>query len=283
MFSYIHTYYAPFMQEQGPEIYFVIVIGAVLALLLVGFIVSILFLYQRRQHRQEQELARVKEEFEREVLRSQLEIQEGTFKTIGQELHDNIGQMLSVVKLSLAILPIDKEHQAYEPIQSSRQVLNKAMMDLADLTKSLHTDRITHIGLAESIQFELESLRRTGLLEVDFSKTGLEQDLDEQKSIFLFRIFQENMNNILKHAKAKRVQVSLDYTDDDRFVMKIKDDGIGFNIDEKKKSTSSTAGVGLKSIFNRAKLIGAELDMQSEPGHGTTVTIQLSLPQNESL
>ena len=265
------------MQQQGAEIYFIIVIGAVLALLLVGFIVSILFLYQRRQHRQEQELTRMREEYEREVLRSQLEIQEESFKTIGQELHDNIGQMLSVVKLSLAVLPVPKEHAAYEPIQNSRQVLNKAMTDLADLTKSLHTDRIAQIGLADSIQFELESLKRSGLVEIDFSIAGSEQSLDEQKSIFLFRIFQENMNNILKHAKAKRVTVSLLYSDDE-FVMQIADDGVGFDIQAKKNSTLSTAGVGLKSIFNRAKLIGAVLDMQSEVGKGTTVTIRLPLP-----
>jgi two-component system NarL family sensor kinase len=269
------------MQEQGPEIYFIIVIGAVLALLLVGFIVSILFLYQRRQHKQEQELTRMREEYEREVLRSQLEIQEESFKTIGQELHDNIGQMLSVVKLSLAVLPVSKDHEAYEPIQNSRQILNKAMTDLADLTKSLHTDRIAQIGLADSIQFELESLKRSGLVEIEFSITGPEQHLDEQKSIFLFRIFQENMNNILKHAKAKKVKVSLQYSDHE-FIMQITDDGIGFDVQAKKNSASSTAGVGLKSIFNRAKLIGAELDMQSELGKGTTVTIRLPLPEADA-
>lgn len=264
------------MKDQGQEIYFIIVIGAVLALLLVGFIVSILFLYQRRQHRQEQELMRLKEEYEREVLRSQLEIQEESFKTIGQELHDNIGQMLSVVKLSLAVLPVTNDHPAWEPIQNSRQVLNKAMTDLADLTKSLHTDRIAQVGLADSIQFELESLRRTGLVEIDFSVNGPEQYIDEQKSIFLFRIFQENINNILKHAKAKKVTVVLQYTDDE-FIMRIADDGVGFNVEEKKNSALSTAGVGLKSIFNRAKLIGATLTMHSEPGKGTIVTIQLPL------
>ena len=88
------------------EIYIVIIIGAILAVLLVGFIVTILFLYQRRQHRQALEITRMKEEYERETLKSQLEIQEETFKNIGQELHDNIGQMLSVVKLSLAVLPM---------------------------------------------------------------------------------------------------------------------------------------------------------------------------------
>lgn len=266
---------------MNSEIYIVIVIGAILAILLVGFIVTILFLYQRRQHRQELEIAHMKEEYERETLKSQLEIQEETFKNIGQELHDNIGQMLSVVKLSLAVLPMDNQHDAWEPIQGARQVLNKAMMDLANLTKSLHTDRITQIGLAESVHFELENINRTGLLEIEFSVSGIEQSLDDQKSIVLFRIFQENLNNILKHSKAKNVQVSLTYLDD-KFIMKITDDGIGFNVNEKKNSSSSAAGVGLKSIFNRAKLIGADIDMQSEVGHGTIVTIQLPLPTLKS-
>lgn len=262
---------------MNSEIYIVIVIGAILAVLLVGFIVTILFLYQRRQHRQELELTYMKEEYEREALKSQLEIQEETFKNIGQELHDNIGQMLSVVKLSLAVLPMDEKNEAWKPVQEARQVLNKAMMDLANLTKSLHTDRIAQIGLAESIHFELESINRTGLLEIEFSIVGMEQSLDDQKSIVLFRIFQENLNNILKHSKAKHVQVSLTYSDD-MFAMKITDDGVGFNVAEKKNSTSSAAGVGLKSIFNRAKLIGAGINMKSEPGLGTIVTIELPIP-----
>src|SRR5690349_3223116 len=182
---------------MNSEIYIVIIMGAVLAVLLVGFIVTILFLYQRRQHRQELEITRMKEEYERETLKSQLEIQEETFKNIGQELHDNIGQMLSVVKLSLAVLPLKSEDDAYVPVQEARQILNKAMVDLANLTKSLHSDRIAQIGLAEAIHFELESIRRTGLLDVEYINTGIEQGLDEQKSIVLFRIFQENLNNIL--------------------------------------------------------------------------------------
>jgi two-component system NarL family sensor kinase len=106
------------MQNQDPEIYFVIVIGIILGLLLVGFIVTILFLYQRRQHRQEQEMRKMKDLYENELLRSQLEIQESTLKTISQELHDNIGQMLSVVKLSLSILPVEKNHNAFDCLQN---------------------------------------------------------------------------------------------------------------------------------------------------------------------
>ena len=266
------------MENQGQEIYFIIIIGGLLALLLVGFIVTILFTYQRRQHQQEQELTRLKDLYEQEALRSQLEIQEETFKMLSQELHDNIGQSLSVVKLSLAILPVDKQHEAWEPIQNARDILNKAVLDLAGLNKSLHTDRIAQIGLIEAIRFEVESLRKSRLVEVDFEVNGYEQLLDEQKSVMLFRIFQEMLNNTLKHSQASRIEISLSFTDDNQFILRLADNGVGFDIDAKRNSVSSSSGVGLKSIFNRAKLVGAEIEMHSEIGKGTTTTIQMNLP-----
>jgi signal transduction histidine kinase len=263
------------------EIYIVLAIGSILALVLVGFIFTILLLYQRRRIKQAQEIANMKVLYEQEVMRSQLEIQEETFKMIGQELHDNIGQVLSVVKLSLAILPLDKEHEAYEQVLNARQILGKAATDLSDLTKSLHTDRIAQIGLAEAIRFEMESIRRSGIMDAEFDAIGAEYTLDAQHSIFLFRMFQEILNNVLKHSQAKTVRVTVDYTDESSFVLVLIDNGVGFDVEAKRNTPSSSSGVGLKSIFNRAKLIGAELQMKSIPGQGTTATIQLSLPRND--
>src|SRR5688572_3122235 len=134
------------MSDNNPEIYFIIVIGIILGLLLVSFIIGMLFMHKRRQEKQELEMQKLKDQFEKEELQSQLDTQEKTLKTISQELHDNIGQVLSVVKLSLSVLPIEKEHPAYVPSQDARQLLNKAIGDLSNLTKSLHTDRITQVG-----------------------------------------------------------------------------------------------------------------------------------------
>jgi len=268
------------MQNQDQEIYFVTIVGLILGLLLVGFIVTALYLYQRRQRRQELEVQRLKDMYEKEALRSQLEIQEDTFKTIAQELHDNIGQMLSVVKLTLSIVPVEKEHVAYEQIQSSQQLLNKAIFDLSNLTKGLHTDRIAQIGLAESIRFELYALKKAGILQVQFSLDGTEIELNEQKSIFLFRIFQESLNNILKHSKATTLVVHLSFSEE-LFTMEITDNGVGFDVATKRGSANSYSGVGLKSIFNRAKLIGADLSIDSSPSKGTTIWIELPLEKEQ--
>ncbi|HEV2355796.1 MAG TPA: sensor histidine kinase [Puia sp.] len=264
-------------QNQETYVYVVILISVALALLLVGFIVTTLFLYQRRQHRQEQQLARMKDEYQQELLRSQLEIQEATFKTIAMELHDNIGQVLSVVKLSLSVLPIDKDHPAWESVQNSRQMLNKVIYDMGNLTKSLHTDRIAQIGLVEAMRFDLDSLRRTGLLEVEFSVAGQEYRLEDQRSIFLYRMFQEMLNNILKHSKATRVNISINYSIDNKFVLKVDDNGVGFDIEKKRTLASSSSGIGLKSMTNRASLIGAQISVQSQPGKGTSIQVEVPL------
>ena len=234
------------MQNQNQQIYFVIFAGTLLAFLLLGFIVGMILFYQRKRQKQEQEMVRLKEEYEQEVLRSQLEIQESTMKTIAQELHDNIGQSLSVIKLWMAIAPIEPAHEAFEGVQNSKELLNKAIRDMADLTKNLHTDRITDIGLSEAIRFDLASISRTGLLKIDFDAQGDEFHFPDQKSIFIF-------------------------------VMNIKDDGVGFDLGQKKESTSGSSGLGLKSMRNRAKLIGAELSIESEPGNGTRVIVNVPL------
>jgi len=273
---FILIIYYRFLMSQNPEIYFIIVIGVILGLLLVGFIVTTLFLYQRRQKRQEEEMVRMKDQYEKEALLSQLEIQENTLKAIAQELHDNIGQMLSVVKITLSALPLEKEHAAYELVLNSQQVLHKAMADLSNLTKSLHTERITDIGLSESIRYELQSIEKAGVLKINFSADGYEYPFDEQKSIYLFRMFQEALNNTLKHAKASEFTVNLVYTDD-FFTMSLIDNGTGFNLADKKTNAAPGSGVGLRSLYNRSGIIGAEISIDSKPGIGTSVLIKLPL------
>jgi len=261
------------MRDQGQEFYVVILLGVALALLLVGFIMALLFLYQRRRHRQEKQLTRMRLEYEQELLRSQLEIQETTFKNIAQELHDNISQMLSVVKLSLSILPLESQHPAWESVQNSRQMLNKIIFDMADLTKSLHTDRISQIGFVEAIRFHLDSLRRSGLVETNLTVTGDEYPFEDQRAIILFRMFQEMLNNILKHSRATQVNIAVNYLIDNKFVLQVEDNGVGFEVEKKQTQASSSSGIGLKSMTNRARLIGAEITIQSQPGKGTIIKV----------
>jgi signal transduction histidine kinase len=90
-------------------------------------------------------------------------------------------------------------------------------------------------------------------------------------------MYQEMMNNIIKHSQATLVRVSVIYSNNDNFVLSIEDDGVGFDVKQKKESSSGSSGLGLKSMRNRAKLIGADLSIQSEPGKGTLITVHVPL------
>jgi signal transduction histidine kinase len=154
--------------------------------------------------------------------------------------------------------------------------LHKAASDLSNLTKSLHTDRIKDLGLVESVRFELETINKAGLLKANFIEEGYEYPFDDQKAIFLFRIFQESLNNILKHAEATELNVTLIYTDE-TFTMCIEDNGVGFSVEEKRNNAIPGSGVGLKSLYNRSGFIGAEISIDSKPGDGTSILIKLPL------
>jgi two-component system NarL family sensor kinase len=94
-------------------------------------------------------------------------------------------------------------------------------------------------------------------------------------------MFQEIMNNILKHARAKKVDVSIIYSIDNKFVLRVEDNGIGFDLEKKQNQLTSSSGIGLKNMMNRARLIGADLDIQSSPGKGTVITVGLSLETDQ--
>jgi signal transduction histidine kinase len=110
--------------------------------------------------------------------------------------------------------------------------------------------------------------------------TGEEYMLEDQRSIFLYRMFQEMMNNILKHSKATRVNIAVNYSIDNKFVLKVEDNGVGFDVTKKRTQASSSSGIGLKSMTNRASLIGAQISVLSQPGNGTSITVELPLEKD---
>ena len=268
------------MQDSNQEIIFVIAIGGIIGLLLVGFIIAILYFYQRRQQKQEREIISLKEQYQKELLYSQLEMQESTMKQIGEELHDNIQQKLGAVKMDLDFLPIDPDSEIYETIKESKEMVNSIINEIRELSHSLHTDRVLQIGLLESIDSEAGRLGKIKTLSIIYNRQALSNYFDGQINTFIFRIFQEIIQNILKHASASEIKIDVFDKDVTFFIIRIQDNGIGFDVNAKKIQTKET-GIGLTNMFNRARLIGAEVNIESEIGKGTTVSLVLPIPEKE--
>jgi signal transduction histidine kinase len=262
------------MPDQNKEILSIILIGGLLALGLLLFVVIILFIYQKRQHAHEKEMVELKEKHEKELLRSQVEIQEKTLQAIGQELHDNIAAQLQLLMFPVSALT-GAEFGNYSPPQFLKTIID----DVRHLAHSLHSDRIANIGIRMAIEFEVKALRKTNEVGIDFEVNDIEskKSLNPEKTVSLFRMFQESLNNALKHSKATHIKISLLFSTDDTLTLIIKDNGIGFNVAEKQHKPSASGGVGLMSMPNRAESIGAAFLINSGEGKGTTVTIVVPL------
>lgn len=240
-------------------------IASLVVVIMVAFIILTVVSFAKKKKDLLEEKAMLKARFEQTLLQTQLEIQEQTLRTISQEIHDNIGQVLSLAKLNLAAIGAANTS---EQIIATKDLVSKAIADLRDLSKSLNADRIKDIGLATAIQHELQQLEKTKQFTTSFDVQGNITALAAGTTVILFRMIQETLNNIMKHAQATHVAVSI-VAKDDVWQIAITDNGIGFN------SEAQSTGLGLKNIIQRAALIGAVAEVNSTPGIGTSVLITI--------
>lgn len=256
-------------QEDKINFPLILIIGT-LTFIVLAVSVFILFRgYQSRVLKHQQE----KGKFQQILLQTQLEIQEQTLKTISQEIHDNIGQTLSLAKLNLA-LEDEQQNGNNIKVASSHQLISKAIQDLRDLSRSLHTDYVAEMGLIRSIEYELEMISKTGVIKTNLQVEGQQRKLDKQKELILFRIVQECLNNIIKHAEADKLLVTANYQPQELLIT-INDNGKGVDLSLLNEQGNAGFGLGIRNMDNRAKLIGADFSMTSTLGSGTTVKIKL--------
>lgn len=248
-----------------------IIAGTIMFLLLGMFIISFLFFYQRKRTMHIAEQEQLKSAFNQEILTTQIEVQEQTLNHISQELHDNVGQVLSFVKLNLGTTASMADEQKQRKIDESRDLLAQVIADLRDLSKSLSFQQISQYGLERAIQTEVARVNKSGLIEINLEVSGEPYSLGEQRELVLFRIFQESLNNALKYAYARHLRINLLYAAE-LFNLTIADDGIGFSTETAEKNNGS----GLRNIESRAALIGADAILESSPGKGCSIQVNLN-------
>jgi histidine kinase len=207
-----------------------------------------------------------------ELLKTKLEIQEQTFHNISGEIHDNIGQTLSFIKLNINTIDIRNPDSAKEKLLESRTLLTKVIQELRDLSKTFNADFIEEIGLDTAIDQQLQFLKKTGLYAALLSIKGDVDKYESRRELVLFRIVQEVLNNVVKHAEATAIHIQMDYQVD-RLLITIQDNGKGFDV--QKKQEQENIGLGLRNIHNRMSIIEGSVSFESDPENGTTVTIEL--------
>src|SRR5579871_3646692 len=258
------------MPQQEYQIISAIVV-TIIVFLIIGFFIVILVAYiNQRKKKHLEEKQEMQTNFQQELLRTQLEIQEQTFNHISQEIHDNVGQILSLAKVQINIM--NESVNVNNPmLDQVKENIGKALSDLRGIAKRLSNERIRDLSILDAVRIETEPINKTGIINANVSVKGDERKMDEQKKQMLFRIIQECLQNVIKHAECSRLEIDFCYLPEKMEVF-VRDNGKGFDVD---KALSDSDGLGLQNIRTRVSLIGGELLIESTISKGSTFIIKI--------
>lgn len=254
------------MENTNQDIIIAIVVG-VLFIILFGFLMLIVIVnYVRRKKKMLIEKQIRETKFQQDLMQAQIEMQENTLKAISLEIHDNVGQILSLAKVNLSILTFNDNSN--EKLVEIKNLIGKAINDLRNLSTAYNGQNLVEMGIINAIKNELTQLEKTGLFSIHFNSELTEIEIEKNKIIFLYRMIQEILNNILKHSEAKNINVTI-FKEKKAFHLIIADDGKGFDTTD----VDFKPGIGLNSIQKRAAIIEANLIFKSIKNKGTIVEL----------
>lgn len=238
-------------------IYFIVVI-----VLLTAFAIIFFITFQRRKNKLLIEKYEAQKRYEEEIIRSRLEIQEQTLKNVGWELHDNIGQLLSVANMQLNILARNTEESDPGSIHELKEIVGNSLQEVRALSKSLNSDVVEYAGLEASVKNEIDRFNRLNIIDASFSSEGEKFFPPKEDTIILFRILQEFFSNVLKHAGAEKLEVNFRYGNE-LLDITVNDNGKGFDVEAVEKSA------GLFNMKKRAEIINTAFRLESIQNRGT--------------
>ena len=245
-------------------------ITVAMLLVIAFFSTYLFFLFQKRKIRLLQQQQQLKESYEKEILTTQIEIRDQAMNDVGRELHDHISQVMTLIKLNMSLLTgkglnADDEKRLNE----SKELIKEVINDIRLLSKTLNGDLILQVGLVEGIRHELERINRLNIIACKLEVTGKEYPLLPNTAFIIFRILQENLHNILKHARCKNVITKLNFTPAG-IILTQQDDGVGFDL----QNAGSNQGSGLINMQRRAAMIQAVLEFETSPNKGSLLTLK---------
>jgi len=238
------------------------------ALLMVAVVVGIILLYfiitavryQRRSQR-----------LHKERIKAEIETLENERRRIAADLHDELGPLLSAVKLGINNLDT-RVAEDLRQIERSSQHIDSIIKKLREISNDLMPNTLLRKGLRAALEEFIENSRQAYRLPVKFI-CDQELQLDQNKEINLYRIVQEIMHNTIKHAKASMLIIKIS-TQDNRLFLMSADNGIGFDYISK---NHDNLGLGLRNLQSRTEVMGGEFTCNAEPGKGTAYTIEIPL------
>jgi len=225
------------------------------------------------QKRLSQELIEQEIHKQKQLTQATIDGQEKERREIGKELHDNINQHLTTTRLYLEVAKEKASGEVLEMIHLAHKNLAAIITEIRQLSQSLVPPTLGDLGLVESVYDLSDSLKRAHAFQIEFLHRHFnEEELPGNMKLMLFRIIQEQVNNILRHANANTIQIRLQ-SDAEYIILSIMDDGKGFD------TLNFRKGLGFSNISNRAGLFNGKVEIEAAPGQGCTLSVIIPLEE----
>jgi signal transduction histidine kinase len=242
-----------------------------LFLLFIVAIISYVWQYKRKKREHIFAIQNQQDVHQKELLSIQLEMQQKTMQEIGREIHDNIGQKLTLASLYIQnLLYENKKQEDSGNIESISNIINDSLADLRQLSKTLTDDTIASKTLVSLLQLECQKINNLKKCVFTYDKKIQSSEVTYHIKSMLLRITQEFIQNSLKHANCKSIKLNLKQASD-LIIIELSDDGRGFDV-----SKTNSLGIGLQNMKKRTEAIGGQFDLESN-NTGTSLTIKLPL------
>ena len=265
---------------------------AAMAVAAALFVIRFLRAFQVETDRKIAELqaARLEESQQRESMRAELfrrvvAAQEAERQRIARDLHDETGQSLTAIGMGLRGLSGKigaRNKDAAATLHTLETLTADSLKELQRLMTDLRPSHLDDLGLSAALRWYASRIQEHSSLSVRIDIHGEECELDDAMKITIFRIIQESLNNVIKHAQATHVNIHVHF-EDKRVRINIFDNGIGFDRDQVQQTRTSRPSLGLAGMEERAALLGGTVTVQSRPGYGTEVEALIPYHHSESI
>ncbi len=260
------------MVEESNSIFLIYFIGTLGMVLLALSVLFFFITYQKRLLKKQLELNETRARQQEETIQNTISAQEKERKRIARDLHDEVGAMLSVVKLNVSRIEKKSEEPAAKELAAETKIyLDEVITQVRRISRSLLPPSLEKLGLYFALEELASWINKAEQIKIICWKNGEQFRFDHKKELAVFRIVQESLNNAIKHSGADLIKINVRFSINNNLMISISDNGKGFNIEEK-----MSTGLGLKNMESRTLIMNAKLKIKSAPGKGTTAIIYLN-------
>lgn len=215
-------------------------------------------------------------EAEKRVLNAIIQTEEKERKRFAKDLHDGLGPLLSTVKMSVSTLSLmDTDPARQEIINNTSYVVDESIKSIKEISNNLSPHILNNFGLASAIK-DFTNKIDSKVIQINFDSNAFNKRFDENIEVVLYRVICELINNTLKHARAKAIEINLSFQHK-TILLSYSDDGTGFDTAEVIGENPSNNGMGYSNMLSRISSIKGKMDIESTPDSGTKVLIRVKL------